>query len=193
MSGGEPRATGAPNLDFSCSLHVFLCRFWSLLAPYLPTHSICSLPFVTSFCLGMGTRRVRYGQVRGSPCRMTGAVRLLTGPRDGEEAALSPCLGVSPGRGGRAWVSVRGRWWLRSSCPIMHTSNPAFVLQEEAVGPWYHPGAQEIQPLFGEHRLEGDGRGWVKTHVCLADAWNGGSSLLVQGVIPPEFGHVAVR
>ncbi|XP_053767821.1 cytosolic endo-beta-N-acetylglucosaminidase isoform X2 [Desmodus rotundus] len=101
-------------------------RFWSLLAPYLPTHSICSLPFVTSFCLGMGTRRVRYGQ-------------------------------------------------------------------EEAVGPWYHPGAQEIQPLFGEHRLEGDGRGWVKTHVCLADAWNGGSSLLVQGVIPPEFGHVAVR
>lgn len=101
-------------------------KFWSLLTRYLPTHSICSLPFVTSFCLGLGTRRVCYGQ-------------------------------------------------------------------EEAVGPWYQPGAQEPQPLFGEHRLEGPGRGWVKTHSCLADAWNGGSSLLVRGTIPPEVGHVAVR
>lgn len=101
-------------------------KFWSLLARYLPTHSICSLPFVTSFCMGMGTRRVCYGQ-------------------------------------------------------------------EEAVGPWYHPSAQEIQPLFGEHRLEGDSGGWVKTHSCLADAWNGGSSLLIRGVIPPEVGEVTVR
>uniref|UniRef100_A0A452UER6 Endo-beta-N-acetylglucosaminidase n=1 Tax=Ursus maritimus TaxID=29073 RepID=A0A452UER6_URSMA len=91
-------------------------KFWALLERYLPTHSICSLPFVTSFCLGMGTRRVCYGQVRG---------------------------------------------------------------------------AQEIQPLFAEHRREGDGRGWVKTHCCLADAWNGGSSLLIRGEIPPEVGHVA--
>lgn len=44
-----------------------LGRFWSLLQRFLPTHSICSLPFVTSFCLGMGTRRVCYGQVCG-PC-----------------------------------------------------------------------------------------------------------------------------
>ncbi|XP_045345711.1 cytosolic endo-beta-N-acetylglucosaminidase isoform X4 [Leopardus geoffroyi] len=100
-------------------------KFWGLLGRYLPPHSICSLPFVTSFCLGMGTRRVCYGQ-------------------------------------------------------------------EEAVGPWYHPSAQEIQPLFAEHRPEGDGQGWVKTHCCLADAWNGGSSLLIRGVIPPEVGHVAV-
>lgn len=61
------------------------------------------------------------------------------------------------------------------------------------MGPWYHPSAQELQPLFGEHRLEGDGRGWVRTHSCLADAWNGGGSLLIQGLIPPEVGHVAVR
>nr|XP_060501184.1 cytosolic endo-beta-N-acetylglucosaminidase isoform X2 [Panthera onca] len=101
-------------------------KFWGLLGRYLPPHSICSLPFVTSFCLGMGTRRVCYGQ-------------------------------------------------------------------EEAVGPWYHPSAQEIQPLFAEQRPEGDGQGWVKTHCCLADAWNGGSSLLLRGVIPPEVGHVAVR
>uniref|UniRef100_A0A673VMF9 Cytosolic endo-beta-N-acetylglucosaminidase n=1 Tax=Suricata suricatta TaxID=37032 RepID=A0A673VMF9_SURSU len=101
-------------------------KFWGLLGRYLPTHSICSLPFVTSFCLGLGTRRVCYGQ-------------------------------------------------------------------EEAMGPWYHPSAQELQPLFAEHRLEGDGQGWVKTHGCLADAWNGGSSLLIRGAIPPEVGHVAVR
>ncbi|KAM6164041.1 cytosolic endo-beta-N-acetylglucosaminidase isoform 2-T2 [Rhynchocyon petersi] len=100
-------------------------KFWSLLERYLPTHSICSLPFVTSFCLGLGTRRVCYGQ-------------------------------------------------------------------EAAVGPWYHPGAQELQPLFGEHRMEGGG-GWVKTHCCLTDAWNGGSSLLIRGAIPPDVGHVAVR
>ncbi|XP_016047992.2 cytosolic endo-beta-N-acetylglucosaminidase isoform X2 [Erinaceus europaeus] len=37
-------------------------KFWSLLEHHLPTHSICSLPFVTSFCLGMGPRRVCYGQ-----------------------------------------------------------------------------------------------------------------------------------
>ncbi|XP_006869712.1 PREDICTED: cytosolic endo-beta-N-acetylglucosaminidase [Chrysochloris asiatica] len=101
-------------------------RFWSLLGPYLPTHSICSLPFVTSFCLGLGTRRVCYGQ-------------------------------------------------------------------EAALGPWYHPSAQELQPLFGEHQLQGDGGGWVKTHCCLADAWHGGSSLLIRGAIPPEVGHMAVR
>ncbi|XP_059003609.1 cytosolic endo-beta-N-acetylglucosaminidase isoform X2 [Mustela lutreola] len=101
-------------------------KFWALLERYLPTHSICSLPFVTSFCLGMGTRRVHYGQ-------------------------------------------------------------------EEAVGPWYHPSAQEIQPLFAEHRLEEDGRGWVRTSCCLADAWHGGSSLLIRGGIPPEVGPVAVR
>ncbi|XP_033038357.1 cytosolic endo-beta-N-acetylglucosaminidase isoform X3 [Trachypithecus francoisi] len=100
-------------------------KFWGRLERYLPTHSICSLPFVTSFCLGMGARRVCYGQ-------------------------------------------------------------------EEAVGPWYHLSAQEIQPLFGEHRLGEDGRGWVRTHCCLEDAWHGGSSLLVRGVIPPEVGNVAV-
>lgn len=55
------------------SLHAFPHRFWSLLERYLPTHSICSLPFVTSFCLGMGTRRVCYGQVRGSRAGWPGA------------------------------------------------------------------------------------------------------------------------
>ncbi|XP_031209391.1 cytosolic endo-beta-N-acetylglucosaminidase isoform X2 [Mastomys coucha] len=101
-------------------------KFWRLLERFLPTHSICSLPFVTSFCLGLGTRRVCYGK-------------------------------------------------------------------EQAVGPWYHPSAQETQPLFGEHKLAAGSRGWVKTHCCLADAWHGGSSLLLQGLIPPEVDSVAVR
>ncbi|KAL6038025.1 hypothetical protein STEG23_019366 [Scotinomys teguina] len=101
-------------------------KFWRLLERFLPTHSICSLPFVTSFCLGLGTRRVCYGK-------------------------------------------------------------------EQAVGPWYHPSAQEVQPLFGEHKLAGDSGGWVKTHCCLADAWHGGGSLLLRGLIPPEVDNVAVR
>lgn len=101
-------------------------KFWRLLERFLPTHSICSLPFVTSFCLGMGTRRVSYGK-------------------------------------------------------------------EQEVGPWYHPSAQQTQPLFGEHKLAADSQGWVKTHCCLADAWHGGSSLLLRGVIPPEMDSVAVR
>ncbi|XP_075418425.1 cytosolic endo-beta-N-acetylglucosaminidase [Tenrec ecaudatus] len=101
-------------------------RFWSLLERYLPTHSLCSLPFVTSFCLGLGTRRVCYGQ-------------------------------------------------------------------EVDAGPWYHLSAQQPQPLLGEHGQEGGGEGWVKTRCCLAEAWNGGSSLLIRGAIPPEVGHVAVR
>lgn len=61
------------------------------------------------------------------------------------------------------------------------------------MGPWYHPSAQEMQPLFGEHKLPGAGGGWVKMHCCLEDAWHGGSSLLLRGVMPPEVGNVAVR
>ncbi|XP_058531266.1 cytosolic endo-beta-N-acetylglucosaminidase [Ochotona princeps] len=101
-------------------------KFWRLLEHYLPTHSICSLPFSTSFCLGMGTRRVCYGQ-------------------------------------------------------------------EQVEGPWYHPSAQETQPLFGEHTLDRAGGGWVKTLCCLADPWHGGSSLLLRGEIPPEADRVTVR
>eukprot|EP00069_Balaena_mysticetus_P004019 bmy_17061T0 len=161
-------------------------KFWSLLERYLPTHSICSLPFVTSFCLGMGTRRVCYGQVRGSPAGWPGARAFLDMPHLGEGAAFSlvfgPHLGPVGGGLGRDG----------SICPLPSLHFGLF-LQEEAVGPWYHLSAQEIQPLFGEHRLEGDGRGWVKMHCCLADAWNGGSSLVIRGLIPPEVGNVAVR
>lgn len=95
-------------------------------------------------------------------------------------------LWSSPGTG----VGGLGRDGSVCPLPSLHF---CLFLQEEAVGPWYHLSAQEIQPLFGEHRLEGDGRGWVKMHCCLEDAWNGGSSLLIRGLIPPEVGNVSVR
>ncbi|NWX13201.1 ENASE acetylglucosaminidase, partial [Aegotheles bennettii] len=95
-------------------------RFWGLLAAYLPTHSICTLPLATSFSLGMGTSRFLDGK-------------------------------------------------------------------EEEAGPWYDLSAQEIQPLYPE--LEGR----LSTSCCLQDAWCGGSSLRVQGTIPPGEEHVAIR
>ncbi|XP_014381885.1 cytosolic endo-beta-N-acetylglucosaminidase [Alligator sinensis] len=62
--------------------------------------------------------------------------------------------------------------------------------QEVVVSPWYNLSAQEIQPLFTEHQGPGGG---LRTHCCLRDAWEGGSSLLVAGAIPPDIEHVAVR
>uniref|UniRef100_A0A8B9NXB9 Cytosolic endo-beta-N-acetylglucosaminidase n=1 Tax=Apteryx owenii TaxID=8824 RepID=A0A8B9NXB9_APTOW len=37
-------------------------EFWGLLAEHLPTHSICTLPFATSFSLGMGSGRFVAGK-----------------------------------------------------------------------------------------------------------------------------------
>lgn len=125
MRGGWQGARGAtcPLLRWSVAAHAFLCRFWNLLTRYLPTHSICSLPFVTSFCLGLGTRRVCYGQVCGSPCWVTGGTGLPflrdSGPHLGEVVA--------------AWASVRGRGQLCSvpcSCP-----RPAFLSRRRRWGP----------------------------------------------------------
>ncbi|NXI41672.1 ENASE acetylglucosaminidase, partial [Galbula dea] len=95
-------------------------KFWGLLADYLPTHSICTLPLATSFSLGMGTSRFLDGK-------------------------------------------------------------------EEEAGPWYDLSAQEIQPLYPERE------GRLSTSCCLQDAWCGGSSLRVQGTIPPGEEHVAIR
>ncbi|XP_029815983.1 cytosolic endo-beta-N-acetylglucosaminidase [Manacus vitellinus] len=95
-------------------------RFWGLLAEYLPTHSICTLPLATSFSLGMGTSRFLDGK-------------------------------------------------------------------DEESGPWYDLSMQEIQPLYPEHQ------GRLSTSCCLQDAWCGGSSLRLQGTIPPGEERVAVR
>ncbi|KAM6403697.1 cytosolic endo-beta-N-acetylglucosaminidase [Rhynochetos jubatus] len=59
--------------------------------------------------------------------------------------------------------------------------------KEEEAGPWYDLSAQEIQPLYPER---GDG---LSTGCCLQDAWHGGSSLRVQGTIPPGEERVAIR
>ncbi|XP_061866655.1 cytosolic endo-beta-N-acetylglucosaminidase isoform X2 [Colius striatus] len=59
--------------------------------------------------------------------------------------------------------------------------------KEEETGPWYDLSVQEIQPLYPE--LEGR----LSTSCCLQDAWCGGSSLRVQGTIPPGEEHVAIR
>ncbi|XP_049926202.1 cytosolic endo-beta-N-acetylglucosaminidase isoform X3 [Epinephelus moara] len=47
---------------------------------------------------------------------------------------------------------------------------------------WFNLTAQEIQPLYYYKELEG--RGWLSSRGCPEDAWNGGSSLLLDGLIP---------
>uniref|UniRef100_A0A670Y734 Cytosolic endo-beta-N-acetylglucosaminidase n=1 Tax=Pseudonaja textilis TaxID=8673 RepID=A0A670Y734_PSETE len=94
-------------------------KFWALLSQLLSIHRIVSLPFCTSFSLGVGNRHFSYGQV----------------------------------------------------------------------GPWYNLSAQEIQPIYGSHRISD--RGWVRTRCCLQEAWCGGSSLLLEGAIPPKADHIA--
>uniref|UniRef100_A0A8C0G8N9 Cytosolic endo-beta-N-acetylglucosaminidase n=1 Tax=Chelonoidis abingdonii TaxID=106734 RepID=A0A8C0G8N9_CHEAB len=65
--------------------------------------------------------------------------------------------------------------------------------QEEEARPWYNLSAQEIQPLFTDQQAPGGAGSWLRTRCSLQDAWNGGSCLLIEGIIPPEAGHVAVR
>ncbi|XP_048675269.2 cytosolic endo-beta-N-acetylglucosaminidase isoform X2 [Caretta caretta] len=65
--------------------------------------------------------------------------------------------------------------------------------QEEEVRPWYNLSAQEIQPLFMDQQATGGAGSWLHTRCSLQDAWNGGSCLLIEGIIPPDARHVAVR
>uniref|UniRef100_A0A8C4WKM7 Cytosolic endo-beta-N-acetylglucosaminidase n=1 Tax=Gopherus evgoodei TaxID=1825980 RepID=A0A8C4WKM7_9SAUR len=65
--------------------------------------------------------------------------------------------------------------------------------QEEVARPWYNLSAQEIQPLFTDQQEPGGAGSWLRTRCSLQDAWNGGSCLLIEGIIPREAGHVAVR
>ncbi|XP_026557593.1 cytosolic endo-beta-N-acetylglucosaminidase [Pseudonaja textilis] len=99
-------------------------KFWALLSQLLSIHRIVSLPFCTSFSLGVGNRHFSYGQ-------------------------------------------------------------------ETRTEPWYNLSAQEIQPIYGSHRISD--RGWVRTRCCLQEAWCGGSSLLLEGAIPPKADHIAAR
>uniref|UniRef100_A0A3Q4ARK7 Cytosolic endo-beta-N-acetylglucosaminidase n=1 Tax=Mola mola TaxID=94237 RepID=A0A3Q4ARK7_MOLML len=47
---------------------------------------------------------------------------------------------------------------------------------------WLNLTAQEIQPLY--HHTELEGQGWLRNRGCPEDAWNGGCSLLLDGLIP---------
>lgn len=53
--------------------------------------------------------------------------------------------------------------------------------QREANRNWFNLSAQQIQPLYYSTK---EGRGWLKTRGCPDDAWNGGCSLLLEGLIP---------
>ncbi|KAK9535735.1 hypothetical protein VZT92_008098 [Zoarces viviparus] len=54
--------------------------------------------------------------------------------------------------------------------------------QREANRSWFNLSAQEIQPLY--YRTELEGQGWLSSHGCPEDAWNGGCSLLLDGLMP---------
>ncbi|XP_077184248.1 cytosolic endo-beta-N-acetylglucosaminidase isoform X2 [Paroedura picta] len=99
-------------------------KFWGLLSEWLPTHSVGSLPFGTTFSLGMGKKHFNKGQVNGTK-------------------------------------------------------------------PWYNMSAQEVQPLYTSHQLPTGS--WLRTRCCLQDAWCGGSSLLLEGAIPPNANHITAR
>ncbi|XP_077590987.1 cytosolic endo-beta-N-acetylglucosaminidase isoform X2 [Stigmatopora nigra] len=47
---------------------------------------------------------------------------------------------------------------------------------------WFNLTAQEIQPWYYYEQL--DGHGWIQSRGCPEDAWNGGCSLLIDGLIP---------
>ncbi|KAF1609435.1 UNVERIFIED_CONTAM: Cytosolic endo-beta-N-acetylglucosaminidase, partial [Eudyptes robustus] len=80
-----------------------------------------------------------------------------------------------------------GRPWLPAGAPGSPPGPAHPVLQEEEAGSWYDLSAQDIQPLYPERE------GRLSTSCCLQDAWCGGSSLRVQGTIPPGEERVAVR
>lgn len=54
--------------------------------------------------------------------------------------------------------------------------------QQESNRSWFNLTAQEIQPLY--YQMELEGQGWLSSRGCPDDAWNGGCSLLLEGLIP---------
>lgn len=55
-------------------------------------------------------------------------------------------------------------------------------VQREEKRSWFNLAAQEIQPLYYYELL--DGQGWLRSRGCPEDAWNGGCSLMLDGLIP---------
>ncbi|CAN9505342.1 unnamed protein product [Ophioblennius macclurei] len=54
--------------------------------------------------------------------------------------------------------------------------------QPEAVKNWFNLAAQALQPLY--YSVPVAGGGWLNSRGCANDAWNGGGSLLLEGLLP---------
>uniref|UniRef100_A0A673ICX0 Cytosolic endo-beta-N-acetylglucosaminidase n=1 Tax=Sinocyclocheilus rhinocerous TaxID=307959 RepID=A0A673ICX0_9TELE len=63
--------------------------------------------------------------------------------------------------------------------------------QVEMKRSWFNLHAQEIQPLYLSENM--DNGGWLRTRGCSEDAWIGGSSLTVEGMIPSGLSEVCAR
>ncbi|XP_016134665.1 cytosolic endo-beta-N-acetylglucosaminidase-like [Sinocyclocheilus grahami] len=63
--------------------------------------------------------------------------------------------------------------------------------QVEMKRSWFNLHAQEIQPLYLSENM--DNGGWLRTRGCSEDAWIGGSSLMVEGMIPSGLSEVCAR
>ncbi|XP_016148874.1 cytosolic endo-beta-N-acetylglucosaminidase isoform X1 [Sinocyclocheilus grahami] len=63
--------------------------------------------------------------------------------------------------------------------------------QVEMKRSWFNLHAQEIQPLYLSEDLNNGG--WLRTRGCSEDAWIGGSSLMVEGMIPSGLSEVCAR
>ncbi|XP_034566595.1 cytosolic endo-beta-N-acetylglucosaminidase [Notolabrus celidotus] len=57
--------------------------------------------------------------------------------------------------------------------------------QRESERSWFNLSSQEIQPLYYHTELEGGA--WLRSRGCHEDAWSGGCSLLVDGLIPATY------
>ncbi|XP_051888867.1 cytosolic endo-beta-N-acetylglucosaminidase isoform X3 [Pristis pectinata] len=62
----------------------------------------------------------------------------------------------------------------------------------ETTGNWLNLSAQEIQPLFVDQQPD-LADSFVKTYGCSEDAWNGGCSLVIEGLIPGTRPEISVR
>ncbi|XP_071397021.1 cytosolic endo-beta-N-acetylglucosaminidase [Centroberyx affinis] len=63
--------------------------------------------------------------------------------------------------------------------------------QQEVKKSWFNLSAQELQPLYYSEQLED--QGWLSSRGCPVDAWNGGCSLLLEGLIPASLNKVCAR
>ncbi|TRY59587.1 hypothetical protein DNTS_003878 [Danionella cerebrum] len=56
---------------------------------------------------------------------------------------------------------------------------------------WFNLNAQELQALHISETMKNGG--WLRSRGCSEDAWSGGSSLMLEGMIPSGLPHVCAR